>query len=152
MRIIIKSKSEANHIHPFARKKYGETLTLPDLFAVQRKYCGEVRVREWITSQCNSKTACFETVAKQTDVEVIDLLRREIEKRILAGEGVKVTVIPKDAEGNNLSPIIIADVPQENVERLTELYTLQAGGKEYDEAEMEALGLNLTPADTLFAV
>ena len=151
MKVIIKSKSETNHIHPYAKTKYGETLDTADLFAVQRKYAGEIRVREWCKRECNSKTASFETVKKQTDEEVIELLRKEVEKRVLAGEAVKITIVRIDAEGNSLRPIVLADIAQGNVERLAELYNLRVAGKEYDESEMGSLGLNLTPTDTLLA-
>ena len=151
MKIIIKSKNESNHIHPYAKNKYGDTLDTADLFAVQRRYCGEIKVKEWHKRECNGKTASFETGAKQEDEEIIELLHKEIEKRVLVGEAIKVIIIPKDLDGNALEPILLADVPQDNIERLAELYQLRAAGKKYDKSEMESLGLNLTPAAQLFA-
>lgn len=145
MKVIIKSKNEANHIHPYARKKYAETLEVAELYAVQRAYCG-VKVKEWHQLECNSKTASFETADKQEDSEVITLLRQAVENRVLAGEAVKVTFIRDEGES-----IVLADVKQGAVERLAELYNFRAEGKEYDESEMESLGLNMTNADTLLA-
>jgi len=152
MKVIVKSKNEPNFIHPYARNKYGDTLSVPDLFAVQRKYAGEVKVREWHKRECNSKTACFETVAKQTDEEVVMLLRKEVERRVLLGEAVKVTIVPKDAEGNNLRPILLANITQENVERMAAIYTARANGKDYSETEMTVLGLNTQSPEEMLAV
>ena len=151
VKIIIKSKNESNHIHPYAKKKYGDTLDTADLFAVQRRYCAEIKVKQWHKRECNSKTASFETGAKQEDEEIIELLHKEIEKRVLADEAVKVTIIPKDQDGNALEPILLADVPQDNIERLAELYNLRQSGKKCDKSEMESLGVNLTPAAQLLA-
>ena len=151
MKIIVKSKNETSHIHPYAKGKYGDSLEVADLFAVQRKYCGEIKVREWHKRECNGKTAAFETVAKQSDEEVVLLLRKEIEKRVLAGEAVKISIVRTNAEGNAMRPMILADVAQGNVERLAELYNLRAAGKEYDESEMEALGLNPMSVQALIA-
>ena len=148
MKIIIKSKNESNHIHPYAVKHYANA-PVPEQYAVQRKYAGGVLVKEWLTSQCNSKTAAFESSEKQDDGEVIELLRHEIEKRVLAGEAVKITITPKDTEGNNLRQIVLADITQGNVERLAELYNLRVAGKRYNENDMEDLGLNVTPVEEL---
>jgi hypothetical protein len=47
--------------------------------------------------------------------------------------------------------MILTDVTQSNVERLAELYNLRAAGKECDESEMEALGLNPMSVQALIA-